>query len=173
MSDQFTGEIRVFGCNFAPVGWALCNGQLLSISQNSALFSLLGTQFGGNGTSNYALPNLQGAFPINQGQGAGLTDRVMGDTGGEASVTLTTAEIPSHSHTVGCATTAGTASPGSALFGGGGRGKQPAYAAGPATVAMKSDAVNTAGSGGAHENRPPFVVVNFCIALTGIFPDRS
>src|SRR5271168_940904 len=104
MSDQFLGEIRVVGFNFAPLGWAVCDGQILSISQNTALFSLLGTQFGGNGTSTFALPNLQGAAPMDQGNGIGLTPRVMGETGGVTAVTLLTTEIPSHTHSAQNAT---------------------------------------------------------------------
>src|ERR1700679_868782 len=100
MSNQFVAEIRIFGFNFAPTGWALCNGQLLPISQNTALFSLLGTQFGGNGVSTFALPNFQGAAPIDSGQGPGLSSYVMGQTGGEAAVTLLQTQMPSHTHTV-------------------------------------------------------------------------
>ena len=99
MSDQFVGEIRILGGNFAPAGWALCNGQLLPISQNTALFSLLGTNYGGDGRSNFALPNLQGAAPLAMGSGPGLTPRVIGETGGEDAVTLTIAELPAHAHT--------------------------------------------------------------------------
>src|ERR1700754_4959277 len=98
--DPFIAEIRIFPFNFAPQGWAMCNGQLLPISQNTALFSLLGTQFGGNGTSNFALPNLQGNIPIGFQQGPGLTPYSMGDTGGGQSVTLTSGQLPSHTHTL-------------------------------------------------------------------------
>src|SRR6476659_6582688 len=98
MSDQFVAEIRIFPFNFAPLGWALCNGQLMPISQNTALFSLLGTYYGGDGKSTFALPNLQGSAPLGQGQGAGLSDYVLGETGGEATVTLLTSEIPAHNH---------------------------------------------------------------------------
>src|SRR6202012_2704707 len=96
--DQYIGEIRMVGFNFAPVGWALCNGQLLSISQNTALFSLLGTQFGGDGRTNFGLPNLQGRFPLHQGSGAGLPPYVIGQMGGNPNVTLTTAQMPAHTH---------------------------------------------------------------------------
>jgi microcystin-dependent protein len=108
MSAPFIAEIRMFACNFAPSGWALCNGQILPISQNTALFSLLGTTYGGNGTSNFALPNLQGAVPINAGQGPGLTPRDLGESGGQPSVTLLQTEMPSHNHTVLATTTMGT-----------------------------------------------------------------
>src|ERR1700723_2362742 len=100
MSNQFVAEIRIFGFNFAPVGWAFCNGQLLPISQNTALFSLLGTQFGGDGRSTFGLPNLQGSLAIGKGQGPGLQDYVMGETGGSPSVTLIGSTVPQHNHTV-------------------------------------------------------------------------
>src|ERR1700743_2037598 len=100
MSNPFVAEIRIFGGNFAPRNWALCNGQLLPISQNTALFSILGTFYGGNGTSTFALPNFQGSVPIHQGQGPGLTDRVIGEMAGAATVTLLTTEIPQHAHSV-------------------------------------------------------------------------
>src|SRR5438067_7015010 len=102
MSDQFIGEIRAVGFNFAPAQWALCNGQLLSISQNTALFSLLGTQFGGDGRTTFGLPNLQGGAPMSQGSGAGLTPRGMGDTGGSPTVTLTANQLAPHPHAVNC-----------------------------------------------------------------------
>src|SRR5882724_8725891 len=108
MSDQFVGEIRIFGFNFAPNGWSLCNGQLLPISQNTALFSLLGTNYGGNGTSNFALPNLQGSAPLQQGQGPGLSLYDIGEVGGETSLTLLNSEVPLHSHVPGCLNGAGT-----------------------------------------------------------------
>ncbi len=173
MAEPFLGEIRIFGTNFAPYGWQMCNGQTLPISQYTALFSLLGTTYGGNGTSNFLLPNLQGNFPMHWGQGTGLTLRDIGETGGEASVTLLSTQLPSHNHPVNCATTDGTESPSGAVFGGGGRGKQPAYAAGPASVAMSGSAVSSVGGGQPHENRPPFLVMNFCIAMQGIFPSRN
>src|ERR1700688_2673042 len=102
MSDQFVSEIRIFAGNFPPRGWALCNGQILPISQNTALFSLLGTTYGGNGTSNFALPNLQGLSPMHAGQGAGLSPRVLGESGGTETVTLLASEIPAHTHPANC-----------------------------------------------------------------------
>src|SRR5262249_14339105 len=107
MSDQWVGEIRMFGGNFAPAGWALCNGQLLPISQNTALFSLLGTQFGGDGKSTFALPNLQGRNPIDQGGGPGLSVRSMGELGGAEAVTLLQSELPAHAHAPSAGTSAG------------------------------------------------------------------
>src|SRR3954463_15405207 len=100
--DPFVGEIRIFGFNFAPRGWATCDGQILPISQNTALFSLLGTQFGGNGQSTFALPNLQGSAPLNQGQCPGLSQRYVGETSGAQNVTMIVSEMPGHSHSMGC-----------------------------------------------------------------------
>jgi microcystin-dependent protein len=174
MADQFVGEIRIVPFNFAPNGWALCNGQTLPISQNTALFSLLGTQFGGNGTSTFALPNLQGNAPMDQGNGAGLTPRVMGETGGETAVTLLTTEIPSHTHTIGVASASTSGTPGpTVVFGGGGRGKEPAYVPPSAPVTMSPQAIGLAGGSQPHNNMPPYLVLNFVIALVGIFPARS
>ena len=174
MSDQFLGEIRVFPYIFAPLGWAMCQGQLMSIAQNTALFSLLGTQFGGDGRTTFGLPNLQGSFPVDAGYGTGLTGREIGDTGGEATVTLTTAQMPVHSHAVSAATTGGTAGPSGAYFGSvAGRGKPPAYAVGPATMALNPHAISLTGGSLPHDNLPPYVVFTFCIALQGIFPSRQ
>lgn len=175
MADPFVGEIRVFPFNFAPLGWAMCNGQLLPISQNTALFSLLGTQYGGNGTSNFALPNLQGSVPLGWGQGPGLTDRFIGEVGGNASVSLLVSEIPTHSHSIQCAATAGNSSnPTGAVFGSASRGKPPAYAPSAGTpVILSAAAVATAGNGLPHDNMPPYLALNFCIALQGVFPARS
>jgi microcystin-dependent protein len=174
MADQFVGEIRIVPLNFAPTGWALCDGQTLPISQNTALFSLLGTQFGGNGTSTFALPNLQGSAPMNQGNGAGLTPRVMGETGGETAVTLLTSEIPAHTHTIGVASASTSGTPGpTVVFGGGGRGKEPAYVPASAPVTMSPQAIGLTGGSQPHNNMPPYLTLNFVIALVGIFPARS
>ena len=176
MADQFVGEIRIVPFNFAPVGWALCDGQLLAISQNTALFSLLGTYYGGNGTSNFALPNLQGSAPMNQGNGAGLTPRILGEVGGETAVTLLVSAMPSHTHTAknAAASNAGTPGP-TVTFGGGGRGKAPAYA--PASTQnaaqLMQRAVSLTGGNQPHNNMPPYLTLNFVIALQGIFPPRS
>ena len=176
MADPFIGEIRIVGFNFAPYGWALCNGQLLAISQNTALFSLLGTQFGGDGRSTFALPNLQGIAPMCQGNGAGLTPRFMGETGGEPTVTLLQTELPSHRHPAQAGTASNIGTPGpTTMFGGGGRGKADAYA--PASVAspavMSPQAVGLAGGSQPHNNLPPYLVSNFVIALNGVFPSRG
>ncbi len=174
MADQFVGEIRTFPFNFAPVGWAMCNGQLMAISQNTALFSLLGTQFGGDGKSNFALPNLQGAIPLAAGSGAGLNDRIVGETGGSATVVLTVDQIPAHSHSVQCAAAGNAFSPANAVFAGESFGNPPAYAPWPGPPAnLSKSAVATIGGGQPHDNMPPYLTLNFCIALQGIFPPRS
>jgi microcystin-dependent protein len=162
--------------NFAPYGWALCNGQILPISQNTALFSLLGTYYGGNGTSNFALPNLQGSAPMDQGNGAGLTPRTVGEMGGESAVTLLVQQLPQHAHVGASGAASNASAPGpSTIFGGGARGKQAAYApaAGNSPVLMNPLAVSSTGSSQPHNNLPPYLTVNFVIALTGIYPTRS
>jgi len=173
MSDPFVAEIRMFAGNFAPTGWALCNGQLMPLSQNTALFSLLGTMYGGNGKSNFALPDLQGRSPMHQGAGPGLTARVVGEAGGEANVTLLTSEIPAHTHLAGCDTGAASiGTPTGQMWASGGRGRPPAYGTTPNT-AMSPQALATAGSSVPHNNRQPFLGLTFIIALQGIFPPRS
>jgi len=175
MANPYVGEIRMAGFNFAPVGWAQCNGQLLPISQNTALFSLLGTFYGGDGKSTFGLPNMQGCAPMHFGSGAGLSQRDIGETGGETAVTLLSSQMPLHPHVAqnAAASTAGTPGP-TVIFGGGGRGKEPAYA--PAstanTVKMSVRAVGTAGNNQPHNNMPPYLTVNFIIALQGVFPPR-
>jgi len=176
MASPFVGEIRMVGFNFAPLGWALCNGQILAISQNAALFSLLGTYYGGNGTSNFALPNFQGLAPMDQGQGLGLSPRSMGETDGVPSVTLLLNEIPMHNHTPHAAAAGNSGAPGPTMsFAGGGRGKPPAYAPylNTAAVPMANTAVGFTGGSQPHNNMPPYLTVNFIIALQGVFPPRS
>jgi microcystin-dependent protein len=174
MADQFLGEIRAVGFNFAPFGWALCNGQVLPISQNTALFSLLGTYYGGNGTSNFALPNLQGMAPLDQGNGTGLTPRTIGETAGEAAVTLLLSQIPAHAHTAMNAAASNAEAPTNAVFGGGGRGEEPAYAPpSGSTAPLNALAISAVGGNQPHNNLPPYLVVNFIIALQGIYPSRG
>jgi microcystin-dependent protein len=174
MSDQYLGEIRAFPLNFAPYGWLDCTGQLLPISQYAALFALLGTQFGGNGTSNFGLPNLQGSMTIGQGSGPGLTPRSVGETGGESAVTLLQTEMPIHSHSVLSDATGSSSAPSANAFAGAGRGKPDAYAAFPLnSVAMNSSAVATVGGGQPHDNMLPYLTVRYCIAVSGIFPQRG
>ncbi len=175
MSSPFVAEIRIFACNFAPSGWALCNGQLMPISQNTALFSLLGTTYGGDGRSNFALPDLQGRAPLFWGQGAGLSLYDEGQSGGEDTVTLTQSELPSHSHSANATS-------------GGGSANNPTGNVWAATViarqgvntyntaggtTMSPQALQMAGGSAPHNNLMPYLVLNFCIALRGIFPPHS
>jgi microcystin-dependent protein len=171
MSQQFIGEIRIFGFAFAPRNWAQANGQLLPIQQNAALFSLLGTTYGGNGMANFALPNLQGRTPIHWGSGAGLPVFVQGQTGGEVSHTLTSATMPAHTHGVAATTAAATATAPDAAIPAS-AGHQP-YRTGGTAVAMKTGLVNAAGGAQSHPNMQPYTVLNFCIALSGTFPARN
>jgi microcystin-dependent protein len=175
MSDPFIAEIRQFGFNFAPRGWATCDGQLLPIAQNTALFSLLGTTFGGNGTTNFALPDLRGRMPLHFGLGAGLSSVSLGESGGAEAVTLTTAQLPPHLHNVlASADLAASADPSGNVMGAKGRGGVNVYAPASNLTALAPGAVNaSAGGGQAHDNVQPSSVVNFCIALQGIFPSRN
>ena len=169
--DPFLAEIRIFAGNFAPKDWAFCNGQVMAISQNTALFSILGTTYGGDGKSNFALPNLQNSFAMDAGQGPGLTNRGLGETGGESTHTLTTAEIPAHTHQLksdGAATT-GTPSTSVAL----GPASANIYAPLTASALMAGNAVGIGGGSQPHENRQPYLALSFIIALQGIFPPRS
>jgi microcystin-dependent protein len=172
MSEPFVAEIRIFPFNFPPTGWAFCDGQLLPISQNTALFSLLGTTYGGNGKSTFALPNLQDATPLHPGQGPGLSLRDLGETGGTTTVTLLPSEMPAHGHAV-LATSAVGDSPspsGTALA-----NSTSAYQTNAAQnlVPMADAALPASGGDAPHNNRQPYLVLNFCIALQGIFPPRS
>jgi microcystin-dependent protein len=176
MADPFVAEIRIFPFNFAPTGWAKCNGQLLPISQNTALFSLLGTIYGGDGKSTFGLPDLQGAAAMFWGQGAGLSLRDEGETGGSQTVTLLTTELPVHVHAVNAKTTGGQAVPTGLVWGTSNAAKAAAnfYApAAPSPVAMNPGALSIAGSSFPHNNMPPYLTLNFCIALQGVFPPRS
>lgn len=169
--DPFLAEIRITPFNFAPNGWAMCNGQVLPISQNTALFSLLGTTFGGNGTSNFALPNLQGCSPMHPGQGPGLSLHDLGESGGSANVTLTANELPSHSHNLlAVSSGATTDAPGSSVALA--MASSPVYGAPTDTVNMAAAALQPV-TGGAHNNLQPYQVLNFIIAMQGIFPPRS
>ncbi|MBF5004228.1 phage tail protein [Diaphorobacter caeni] len=175
MADPFVAEIRIFPFNFAPRGWAWCDGQLLPISQNTALFSLLGTTYGGNGQSNFALPNMQGRMPMHPGQGPGLSPHDLGEMGGSDSVTLLESEIPSHSHVIqtGLAGDAAmtAASNSSAL----GTAPTRAYATFPSNslTSMSPKQLATAGGYQPHNNLPPYLTTYFCIAMQGVFPARS
>jgi microcystin-dependent protein len=170
MSSPFVAEIRIVSFNFAPTGWAMCNGQLLPISQNTALFSLLGTTYGGDGRSIFGLPNFQGSFPMSWGQGAGLTNRFIGEVGGSQNVTLLQTEIPQHTHSVVPGASGAVADPSGAAL-----GPSPSrpYAATAPGTQMSLQALAPAGSSVPHNNMPPYLVLNFIIAMQGVFPPRS
>ncbi len=171
MADPFVAEIRIFPFNFAPKGWAWCNGQLLPISQNTALFSLLGTTYGGDGKSTFALPNLQGSAPMHPGQGPGLSLHDLGETGGSETVTLLESEIPGHAHFARGSTEDDDATtPVGNSYG----NLTVAYAAGnSATAMMAPQALAPAGGDQPHNNMQPYLTLNFCIALQGVFPPRT
>ncbi|MEP6819608.1 MAG: tail fiber protein [bacterium] len=168
MSQPFVGEIRMFGGNFAPAGWMLCNGQLLAINQNDTLFNLIGTTYGGDGQSTFALPNLQSRIPMHVGPGFTLAQ-----TGGEESVTLTTQQIPSHNHVPQCRTSnRGLQGPGNGLWSAIPAATQQIYANTAPAAAMNVQAVGPAGGSQPHDNMMPFLAVNFIISLFGIFPTQ-
>jgi microcystin-dependent protein len=166
----YIGEIRLFGGNFAPEGWALCQGQLTSIAENPALFTLIGTTYGGDGQNTFGLPDLRGRFPVHQGVGAGQT-AVLGTLGGSETVTLTSDQLPVHSHPISGSSTASSQSP---------AGSAPAVwgesqysTASPTSAQLAASAVTRTGGGVPHENRSPYLGLTFIIALTGIFPSQS
>ncbi len=175
MSDPFVAEIRIFAGNFAPKGWALCNGQLMSISQNTALFSLLGTYYGGDGKSTFALPNLQASAPLNWGQGPGLSYRDLGETGGETAVTLFQTEMPVHTHTAQGFANAGGQGPANNVWAEANTRGISVYTASNLSqnVEMSPQALVMAGGNQPHNNLMPYLVLNFCIAMQGIYPPRS
>ena len=173
MADPFVAEIRIFPFNFPPTGWAFCNGQLLPISQNTALFALLGTVYGGDGKSTFGLPNLQGSAPLHPGQGQGLSLRDLGQIGGAEYITLLTSEMPVHSHFVVAAAEAGEQNDpagralgvpiGNNMYNN--QGSQP-------STAMSFSAISIAGGSLPHNNMQPYLTLNFCIAMQGVFPQR-
>jgi microcystin-dependent protein len=166
VSEPFIGEIRLFGGNFAPVGWALCNGQLLSISQNDALFALIGTTYGGDGQTTFALPDLRGRVPVHQGAGS-----VIGQTGGAEQVTLTANEVPAHGHALRATSVDGTsADPTNAIWA---ESDARTYSTSAPNATMHGTALGATGGGQAHPNMMPFVTVNFIIALQGVFPSQA
>lgn len=172
--EPFVGEIGLAAFNYAPKGWALCNGQLLQIAQNAALFSLLGTRYGGDGVKTFGLPNFQGGTPIHKG---GAANHPLGQHGGEPTHTLASAEMPQHTHGLSGSTVPGDKT--NPNFGGAGYVLAPDpgnfYSPGfsPGAAALADGSVSKAGNGQAHENMQPYLALNYCIALTGIFPSRN
>jgi microcystin-dependent protein len=174
MADPFVAEIRIFPFNFAPRGWAWCDGQLLPLSQNTALFSLLGTTYGGNGKSNFALPDLQGRAPMHPGQGPGLSLHDLGETGGSETVSLLESEIPAHSHGFLASTAPGNnRNPAGNVLARGTGGNTYLAPAGAPLVSMSDQALAPAGGDQPHNNLQPFLTFYFCIALQGVFPPRT
>jgi microcystin-dependent protein len=174
MADPFVAEIRIFPFNFAPKGWAWCDGQLMPLSQNTALFSLLGTTYGGDGKSNFALPDLQGRAPMHPGQGPGLSLHDLGEQGGSETVTLLESEIPAHNHMAGAQNVplGGSAIPSGNTL------NRPASgnlydATSPALAPLAPEAIAPAGGDAPHNNLMPYLTFYFCIALQGVFPPRS
>ena len=172
MADPFVAEIRIFPFNFAPKGWAFCDGQILPLSQNTALFSLLGTTYGGDGKSNFALPNMQGNAPMHPGQGPGLSLHDLGETGGSDTVSLLESEIPSHSHGfIVSQSDATDQSPVNELLAAGvGIGQ---YGTPGAITQLSSNALAPAGGDQPHNNMQPYLTLNLCIALQGVYPPRT
>jgi microcystin-dependent protein len=170
--DPLIGEIVLFAGNFAPRGWAFCDGQLLAVTQYTALFSILGTTYGGDGRTTFALPDLRGRVPIHPGSGPGLSSRQLGQTGGSEQVTLAEAQMPGHSHAVSASSVDGGSDSPSARLPARPASGIPQYGSTPDTV-MASNTVQPSGGGQPHENMPPFLGLNYIIALEGIFPSRN
>ena len=173
MSDPFVAEIRIFGCDFAPTGWATCDGQLLPISQNTALFSLLGTFYGGDGESSFGVPDLRGRIPIHAGQGPGISQNYqLGETGGIESVTLTVSQIPNHTHTlIGNSDIATDPTPTNDLLST--SSLLTPYVGIAPDSALAANAISPAGGSQPHDNMMPFLCVSFIICLAGIFPSQT
>ncbi|GJD48288.1 hypothetical protein OPKNFCMD_1005 [Methylobacterium crusticola] len=177
MSEPFLGEIRLFGGNYAPRGWALCNGQLLQISQNTALFAILGTTFGGDGRTTFGLPDLQGRVPVHSGTGAGLPPAALGQRGGATTVTLATPQIPQHTHALSAVKApGGLTDPTNAYLTPTNDGQgtvYPSFAATGTTVPMNPGSVAVSGGSQPHDNMQPYLCVTFIIALEGLYPARN
>ncbi len=171
MSEPFIAEVKIFAGNFAPRGWAFCNGQLLPIAQNTALFALVGTTYGGDGRTTFGLPNLQGRAAMHPGRGPGLTPRRLGESGGSVTASLNEAQLAPHSHTVNAYNSATSATPNNAVGLGGATMYHAADSA--SRVAMNPGMVGSSGGAEPHNNRQPYLGMSFIIALVGIFPPRS
>lgn len=178
MDEPLMGVIAIFGCNFAPRGWAFCSGQIVPIAQNTALFSLLGTTYGGNGTSTFAYPDLRGRVPIGQGQGPGLSPYVLGEQSGIENVTILSAEMPAHNHGLRVANTSSNLTAPAAnasianyadLNGDGGQ----TYSAVAPNINLHATTVGIAGGNQPHSNIQPYLAINYCIAIQGVFPARN
>jgi microcystin-dependent protein len=171
MSDPFVAEIRIFAFDFAPTGWALCDGQLIPISQNTALFSLLGTYYGGDGKSTFALPDLQDAVPLSTGSGGGLSSRGVGEMSGSETVTLLQSEIPAHNHRLNTSEADAILRLPAAQTWANGQGVQ-VYSSGAFDTTLSPNALAIAGGGQPHNNLMPYLTMNYCIAMQGVFPQR-
>jgi microcystin-dependent protein len=171
-SEPFIGQLALVPYNFAPKGWALCNGQLLSIAQNTALFSLLGTTYGGNGTTTFALPDLRGRVTISSGQGPGLSNYVLGQTGGAETQTLTLGQIPAHTHALMADTSVGTSERPNGAISARDAAGVPHYGT-HATGTMSSSGVQASGGSQPHDTMQPYVTLNWIIALQGVFPSQN
>lgn len=172
MAEPFIGQIQIFAFNFAPRGWAFCNGQTLSINQNQALFSLLGTMYGGDGRTNFRLPELRGRFPLHFGQGPGLPNEPLGGVGGRTSATLTQGNMPPHTHNFQLVANGGESETDDPSGGYHGPTEGDAYAS-TGSERMGSQTTYSAGGGQQFDIRNPYLALNFCIALTGLFPSRN
>jgi microcystin-dependent protein len=173
MANPFIGEIRCFGFNFAPQGWAACNGQLTAISQNTALFNLIGTTYGGDGVNTFAMPNLQSRVPIHMGSFAGST-YVLGQAAGVETVTVTTQELPAHTHAITATSNAATLKrPVTNTFYAASSSGNNFYESGTTLTALASNTVSSAGGGQPHSNLQPYLTLNWCISLFGIFPSQN
>jgi microcystin-dependent protein len=175
MADPFVAEIRIFPFNFAPKGWAWCDGQLMPLSQNTALFSLLGTTYGGDGKSNFALPDLQGRAPMHPGQGPGLSLHDLGETGGSETVSLLESELPSHTHSLraDAADPADVQAPSAAVVLARSSGGNAYQSSAAGLVSMAPEMLAPAGGDQPHNNLQPYLTFHFCIALQGVFPPRT
>jgi microcystin-dependent protein len=166
MSQPFVGEIRLFGGNFAPAGWAFCNGQLLSIAENDVLFTLIGTTYGGDGQSTFALPDLQGRIPVHQGSGF-----VIGQKAGTETITLTVNQMPTHTHVPSASSTGGSDTPSGNVWGKSPTGKP--YGVQPSTVSLNTQSVSIIGNSQPHDNQHPYLTISYIISLFGIFPSQN
>jgi microcystin-dependent protein len=168
MASPYVGEIRMFGGNFAPQGWALCNGQLLPISEYDSLFNLIGTTYGGDGQNTFALPDLQSRVTIHEGQGPGLSNYVLGQSGGVETVTLTTSQIPAHTHVPNASDAGQSDNPANNFWASSNSGLP--YDVAPGSIGMNAGSIQLSGGSQPHENMIPFLVVNYIISLYGVYP---